>query len=147
MADRIGALHDAVRAAADGDYPVWVGGHVAQVREIVALGRRLERLGRYRGAVRGRRDARARGRARCDAHVGRSGADRRNRRRRARESRDAFAGADVLVGGPERIAEQLEPFVEHGAEWIILGPIDSSKAENATILGEISKHLTRICDA
>src|SRR5262245_33607766 len=37
MGDRVAALHDAVRAANDGDFPVWVGGRAAQVREIVPL--------------------------------------------------------------------------------------------------------------
>ena len=37
MTDRVVALHDAVRATHGGDYPVWVGGRAAQVREIVAL--------------------------------------------------------------------------------------------------------------
>src|SRR5690349_8929708 len=37
MAERIGALHDAVRACTGNGYPVWVGGRVAQVREIVAI--------------------------------------------------------------------------------------------------------------
>ena len=58
------ALHDAVRAARGGDYPVWVGGRAAQVREIVRPRRRLERLGRDAHEVGARVDARARGRAR-----------------------------------------------------------------------------------
>jgi len=37
LIDRVTSLHDAVRAASGNGYPVWVGGHVAQVREIVAV--------------------------------------------------------------------------------------------------------------
>ena len=37
MTDRVFALHDAVRATHGRDYPVWIGGRVAQVRAIVAL--------------------------------------------------------------------------------------------------------------
>ena len=37
MVDRVNALHDAVRATHGSDFPVWVGGRAAQVREIVAI--------------------------------------------------------------------------------------------------------------
>ena len=46
---------------------------------------------------------------------------------------------DLLVGGPARVAEQLAPFAERGAEWLILGPIDSSNPENAGALGEVRR--------
>ena len=42
----------------------------------------------------------------------------------------------VIVGGPERVAEQLRPYVDAGAEWLIVGPVDSSDPDNASILGE-----------
>jgi alkanesulfonate monooxygenase SsuD/methylene tetrahydromethanopterin reductase-like flavin-dependent oxidoreductase (luciferase family) len=42
----------------------------------------------------------------------------------------------VLVGGPERIAEALTAYRDAGADWVILGPIDSSDADNAAVLGE-----------
>jgi hypothetical protein len=47
----------------------------------------------------------------------------------------------VLVGGPARLADQLGEFVERGAEWVILGPIDSSDLENAANLGEVRRLL------
>jgi alkanesulfonate monooxygenase SsuD/methylene tetrahydromethanopterin reductase-like flavin-dependent oxidoreductase (luciferase family) len=43
---------------------------------------------------------------------------------------------DVIVGGPERVAERLREYVAAGAEWIIAGPVDSSDLDNAAILGE-----------
>jgi alkanesulfonate monooxygenase SsuD/methylene tetrahydromethanopterin reductase-like flavin-dependent oxidoreductase (luciferase family) len=42
----------------------------------------------------------------------------------------------VLVGGPERIAEAVAEYRDAGADWVILGPIDSSDADNAAVLGE-----------
>jgi hypothetical protein len=45
------------------------------------------------------------------------------------------------VGGPARIAEQLDAFVERGAEWVILGPIDSGNPDNAPALGEVRRLL------
>jgi alkanesulfonate monooxygenase SsuD/methylene tetrahydromethanopterin reductase-like flavin-dependent oxidoreductase (luciferase family) len=43
---------------------------------------------------------------------------------------------DVIVGGPERVAERLRPYADAGARWLILGPLDSSDPDNAAILGE-----------
>jgi hypothetical protein len=40
------------------------------------------------------------------------------------------------VGGPEQIAEVLRSYGDAGADWVILGPIDSSNPENASVLGE-----------
>jgi alkanesulfonate monooxygenase SsuD/methylene tetrahydromethanopterin reductase-like flavin-dependent oxidoreductase (luciferase family) len=42
----------------------------------------------------------------------------------------------VLIGGPERMAEALGAYGNAGAEWVMLGPIDSSDPENAAIVGE-----------
>jgi alkanesulfonate monooxygenase SsuD/methylene tetrahydromethanopterin reductase-like flavin-dependent oxidoreductase (luciferase family) len=42
----------------------------------------------------------------------------------------------VIVGGPDRVADALRAYVEAGAEWLMIGPIDSSDPENARILGE-----------
>ncbi len=51
-----------------------------------------------------------------------------------RERRDPAPG--VLVGGPERVAEQLRAYVDAGAQWLMVGPVDSSDPDNAAILGE-----------
>lgn len=50
------------------------------------------------------------------------------------ERLDAPPGA--VVGGPERVAESLRDYGEAGAEWLIVGPIDSSDPTNASLLGE-----------
>jgi len=140
MEDRIMALHDAVRAAKHGDFPVWVGGRAAQVREVVALadgwngwGGTPEKLSADIDLVRdvaphatitwgglvltGDDDA--------SAHA---------------KTQSRTLADDVFVGGPARLAEHLAQFVERGAEWIILGPVDASNVENAAHLGEV-RHL------
>ena len=43
--------------------------------------------------------------------------------------------AQVIVGGPDTVAEALRPYVDAGAEWLMLGPIDSSDPENCRIIG------------
>ncbi len=48
-----------------------------------------------------------------------------------------------LVGGPERIAEILVGYVNAGASWIALGPIDSSDPSNAMHAKAIRDHLNQ----
>jgi alkanesulfonate monooxygenase SsuD/methylene tetrahydromethanopterin reductase-like flavin-dependent oxidoreductase (luciferase family) len=52
-------------------------------------------------------------------------------------------GPSVLVGGPERVAEAIRSYGDAGAEWVIVGPVDSSDPENAVVLGERVKPLLR----
>jgi len=141
MADRVGALHDAVRAVRDDDFPVWVGGRAAQVREIVALadgwnlwGGTPHDLARESTLVReiapeatitwgglvlmGEDDAAARAKA---------------------ATRSLAPG--VIIGGPDQIAGAFGEYVERGAQWVIAGPIDSSDPANATILQNVRAQL------
>ena len=46
------------------------------------------------------------------------------------------AGPHVLVGGPDRVANALRDYVDAGAEWLMIAPVDSSDPDNARILGE-----------
>ena len=143
MEDRILALHDAVRAAGHGDYPVWVGGHAAQVREVVTI---ADGWNGWGGSVDG---------FAADVELVREVAPAATitwgglvLTGDSDASADAKAQSrsladDVLVGGPARLAEQLAPFVERGAEWVILGPIDSSNPANADPLGETRRLLNQ----
>jgi alkanesulfonate monooxygenase SsuD/methylene tetrahydromethanopterin reductase-like flavin-dependent oxidoreductase (luciferase family) len=42
----------------------------------------------------------------------------------------------VIVGGPDTVCAALVPYVEAGATWLVLGPIDSSDPDNCRIVGE-----------
>jgi alkanesulfonate monooxygenase SsuD/methylene tetrahydromethanopterin reductase-like flavin-dependent oxidoreductase (luciferase family) len=140
MDDRIMALHDAVREARAGDYPVWVGGRAAQVREVVALADGWNRWGGTPDKLSAEVEiVRA---VAPDATITWGGLVLTGD-----DDASAVAKAeartladDVLVGGPARLAEQLGEFVERGAAWVILGPIDSSNVQNAAHLGEV-RHL------
>jgi len=46
------------------------------------------------------------------------------------------AGPEVIAGGPATVADALRAYVEGGAEWLMVGPLDSSDPENARLLGE-----------
>jgi alkanesulfonate monooxygenase SsuD/methylene tetrahydromethanopterin reductase-like flavin-dependent oxidoreductase (luciferase family) len=121
MAQRIDALHNAVRAASGRGFPVWVGGHAKQVREVVAV---------------------------ADGWNG-WGGEPDEFAAQAAMVREIAPTATLTWGGLARprqegadgLANRVRPYAEHGAEWLIIGPIDSSNAENAGVLGEVRDRL------
>ncbi len=46
------------------------------------------------------------------------------------------ASGSTLVGGPSTIAAAVARYRDAGAEWVILGPIDSTDPVNAALIGE-----------
>ncbi len=141
MASRVTALHDAVRAARDDDYPVWVGGHAAPVREIVALADGWNGWGG--GPEQFSADVALVREVAPDATITWGGlvltGDDEAAARAKAETR--AVASDVLVGGPARLAEGLREFAARGAEWVIVGPLDSSDPDNAAPLGEVRRLL------
>jgi alkanesulfonate monooxygenase SsuD/methylene tetrahydromethanopterin reductase-like flavin-dependent oxidoreductase (luciferase family) len=141
MSDRVLALHDAVHESRGGDYPVWVGGRAAQVREIVALadgwnvwGGSAHDLARESTLVREIAPA---------ATITWGGLVLLGEDAAAASAKamTRTLAPGVIVGGPERIADELAEYVERGAEWVIAGPLDSSDPANAAILGEVRTKL------
>jgi alkanesulfonate monooxygenase SsuD/methylene tetrahydromethanopterin reductase-like flavin-dependent oxidoreductase (luciferase family) len=139
VAERVGALRDAVDATRDRGYPVWIGGSDPAVREVAAA--HADGWNRWgSGAERFREQA-----ANLQAAAARSpftvswgglvvlGAD--DAAAAAKAAR-LGAGDHAIVGGPEVVATSLRAYVEAGAEWIMLGPVDSSDPDNARIVGE-----------
>ena len=53
------------------------------------------------------------------------------------------ASARTLVGGPGTVAAALRAYVDAGAEWVILGPVDSSDPVNAELLAAAGEILAR----
>jgi len=144
FAEQVNLLEDAVDAAVDRGYPVWVGGASSGVGMIAAAradgwnrwGPPLERFEREARAVR-------------EAHVrdpftvswaGLVVVDRSEQAARAKAQR-LGAGADALVGGPKELAAALRAYGDAGADWVIVGPVDSSNPDNAGVLGELVKPL------
>jgi alkanesulfonate monooxygenase SsuD/methylene tetrahydromethanopterin reductase-like flavin-dependent oxidoreductase (luciferase family) len=48
---------------------------------------------------------------------------------------------EATVGGPEQVADALRAYGTAGADWVIVGAVDSSDPDNATLLGEEVKPL------
>jgi alkanesulfonate monooxygenase SsuD/methylene tetrahydromethanopterin reductase-like flavin-dependent oxidoreductase (luciferase family) len=143
-AERIMTLRATIRVVRDRGYPIWVGGRARHVGLIAAesadgwnrWGASPETFAREIAEVQGMAERLARAPRLFTPSwgglvlVGRTEADAAAKR----DQRDPSPG--VIVGGPERVAEQLRPYVDAGAEWLIVGPLDSSDPENASILGE-----------
>jgi alkanesulfonate monooxygenase SsuD/methylene tetrahydromethanopterin reductase-like flavin-dependent oxidoreductase (luciferase family) len=146
--DRVGALRDAVSAARDRGYPVWVGGRDPSVREVAAAhadGWNLwgTRAGpaRFRAQATNLRAAAAREPFTISwGGLVVLGDDERDARAKALR---LAPGPDVIVGGPERVADALRAYADAGADWLVVGPVDSSDPENAHILGESVSPLLR----
>jgi len=51
------------------------------------------------------------------------------------------SSTDVLVGSPAVIVESLNQYRDAGADWVVVGPIDSSNLENTEYLGEVRQLL------
>jgi alkanesulfonate monooxygenase SsuD/methylene tetrahydromethanopterin reductase-like flavin-dependent oxidoreductase (luciferase family) len=123
MAERVEALHGAVRACDGLGFPVWVGGRAAQVREVVTVadgwnswGSDVDRFAKEAALV-----------------------------------RDLAPRATLTWGGLARPAEEgapalatrLAPYVRLGADWLIIGPVDSRNPDNAAILGDMRAGLRK----
>ena len=141
MEDRIDALHDAVRAARGGGYPVWVGGHAAQVREVVTIADGWNGWGG--SAARFSADVDLVREVAPQATITWGGLVLTGDDDAAADAKVATRSIadDVLVGGPARLAEQLRAYADLGAQWVILGPIDSSNVDNTGALGEVRRLL------
>jgi alkanesulfonate monooxygenase SsuD/methylene tetrahydromethanopterin reductase-like flavin-dependent oxidoreductase (luciferase family) len=140
--DRVDALRATVDELRDRGYPVWVGGTAAKVRALAGehadgwnrwgppVDRFAEQAAELRAlAVRepftlswGGLVVLADSDAEAAAKAARLGVD---------------PPGPVIVGGPDTIAAALRPYVDAGATWLVLGPIDSSDPDNCRITGEL----------
>ncbi len=141
MADRIAALALAVRAVADAGVDVWVGGRSLAVREIVALGDGWNSWGTSPEAFRAEADV-----VRAVAPhatitwgglVVLAGDDDAAHDKAAR----LRAGPGTIVGAPATVAAALQPYVDAGVEWVVLGPVDSSNPANVELVAAVRQQL------
>ena len=141
---RLDRLEAAVQALAGRPYPVWVAGVSPAAVRLAA--ERADGWNRWGG-----------GPASFSAAAERVGAELANAgrdpaafiyswgglavvaptRAEAEEKRDRLGGdrPDVVWGDPPLVAETIAAYAAAGADWVILGPIDSREASNAAVLG------------
>jgi len=146
LGERVAALAAAVDTAIDRGYPVWVGGASASVGAVAARADGWNRWGptleRFEQEVRAVREMSTRDPFTV-SWAGQIVLGANDRDATAKAQR---LGSDpgATVGGPERVAEVLRAYGAAGAEWLIVGPVDSSDPDNATALGELVKPLLDI---
>ena len=126
---------------------MWVGGRYPVVRELAAAradgwnrwGAGLERFRAQAGGPAPRRRARSPFAISWGGLVV-LGADERAA---AAKAARLAPGPGVIVGGPERVADALREYADAGADLLVVGPVDSSNPENASMLGELVLPLLR----
>jgi alkanesulfonate monooxygenase SsuD/methylene tetrahydromethanopterin reductase-like flavin-dependent oxidoreductase (luciferase family) len=141
---RLDRLEAAVQALASGPYPVWVAGVSPAAVRLAA--ERADGWNRWGGGPVSFRAAVERVRAEV-ANTGRDPpaftytwgglAVVAKTSAAAEAKRDRLGGdrPDVVWGDPPQVAEAIAAYAEAGADWVILGPIDSAEPSNAAVLG------------
>jgi alkanesulfonate monooxygenase SsuD/methylene tetrahydromethanopterin reductase-like flavin-dependent oxidoreductase (luciferase family) len=138
VAERVAALTAAVDEVRDRGYPVWVGGVDPAVRKVAAA--HADGWNRWGGDVDHFRARATTLRTRAirspftiswGGLVVLAGDDASALTKAERLG----ASAGVIVGGPDTVAGALRAFVDAGADWLMVGPVDSSDPENARLLG------------
>jgi hypothetical protein len=141
VADRVAALAGAARAVGETGLPVWIGGNSLVVRETVALGGAWNAWGPTPEVF--AREAQLVHAVAPGAAITWGGlvvlgtSDDAARDKAAR----LHARPGTLVGAPPTVAAALRAYVDVGASWIVLGPIDSSDPTNAALIAEVRLQL------
>jgi alkanesulfonate monooxygenase SsuD/methylene tetrahydromethanopterin reductase-like flavin-dependent oxidoreductase (luciferase family) len=147
MSDRIARLDAAVRSARDRGARVWVGGRAAEVRDVAATsadgwnawGTPADRFGRWAEALRAVAVRKA---FEC-TWGGLAVLDDDDASADAKATR-LKAPSGTIVGGAGRVAEALGEYSAAGADWVIVGPVDSRDPQNAVRLAEVGDILAAI---
>jgi alkanesulfonate monooxygenase SsuD/methylene tetrahydromethanopterin reductase-like flavin-dependent oxidoreductase (luciferase family) len=139
LAYRVAALAATVDATRDRGYPVWVGGHDPAVREIAAA--RADGWNRWGGSpkslgVQAEALRIAAGRQPFTISWGGLAVLAATEADAVAKANRLGAGPGTIVGGPAQVAATLADYVEAGADWLVLGPVDPSDRDNARLLGE-----------
>jgi alkanesulfonate monooxygenase SsuD/methylene tetrahydromethanopterin reductase-like flavin-dependent oxidoreductase (luciferase family) len=143
LGTRVATLAGAVEATIDRGYPVWVGGTSTSVGAVAARADGWNRWGptleRFEEEVKAVREMHAREpfTVSWGGLIVLGGSEREARAKAQRLGNPP----ETTVGNPERLADVLRAYGAAGADWVIVGPVDSSDPDNATLLGEQVKPL------
>ena len=143
-AERVERLRAAVLELTPRSYPTWVGGRAGHVGAVAAehangwnrWGADVDRFGREAAEVRELTDQRNPDPSTFTMSWGGLvvlAADDDSAREKAARLK---AGRSTIVGGPQTVADAAMRYRDASAEWVILGPIDSTDVANATLIGE-----------
>jgi alkanesulfonate monooxygenase SsuD/methylene tetrahydromethanopterin reductase-like flavin-dependent oxidoreductase (luciferase family) len=143
LGTRVATLERAVEATIDRGYPVWVGGTSTSVGAVAARADGWNRWGptleRYEHEVKAVREMHTREPFTVSwGGLFVLGASERDARAKAERLGNP---PETTVGDPERVAEVLRAYSAAGADWTIIGPVDSANPDNAAVLGELVKPL------
>jgi alkanesulfonate monooxygenase SsuD/methylene tetrahydromethanopterin reductase-like flavin-dependent oxidoreductase (luciferase family) len=142
--ERVMALRRTLRAVRERGYPLWVGGRARHIGLIAAEGAdgwnrwggSAATYARELGEVRSLVERLGRAPAAFTPSWGGLILLAENEQAVGAKRARLDPGPNVLVGGPERVADGLRAYLDAGARWLTVGPVDSSDPDNATMLGE-----------
>ena len=146
--DRVAALDETVGKMSGRAYPVWVGGTAKQVRRLAASQADgwncwNAPVGQFATWVSDARATRFESARAAEGFTCSWGglALVAETEREAAEKWERLSGdttrTDVIRGGPEQVADSLRSYAQAGAEWIVLGLLDSADIEGHEILATL----------
>lgn len=138
VADRVARLDAAVRHSRDLGATVWVGGHDPRVRDVAATSADGwngwgDDRDRFAASVAELRAVAVHDPFEC-SWGGLCVIDADDTAAAAKAQR-LGASDGAIVGGPETVARAVDELGRAGADWVVLGPVDSRDPENARRLG------------
>lgn len=140
--ERVRALSATLSATHGHGFPVWVGGSAVGLRDAVAVADGWNSWGGTAGDF--ERDVTLLRAVAPDsvtftwgglAVLGVTDDDA------AKKAERLAPSPGTIVGGPHAVAAALRDYVEAGAGWVIVAPVDSSNLENPMLLAEAAAHL------
>lgn len=151
-ADRVAALGNTVGSMTGRGYPVWVGGTSSPIRRLAASEADgwncwNKPVGQFATWVSEVNEVRLESTRAAEGFTcswgGLALVAATEREAASKWERIAGAGqsaggrTDVIRGGPEQVADALRSYVDAGADWIVLGLLDSADIESHEILATL----------
>jgi alkanesulfonate monooxygenase SsuD/methylene tetrahydromethanopterin reductase-like flavin-dependent oxidoreductase (luciferase family) len=142
--DRVKRLRAALRELSDRPYPAWVGGRARHVGLVAAdsasgwnrWGANVDRFATEAAEVQRLVDRLNPDPTGFTMSWGGLVVVDRDDHTAAEKAGRLGAGPSTIVGGPSTVASALARYRDAGADWVILGPVDSTDPANAVLIGD-----------